>query len=63
MNNNKSAHNAKEYISPSILRIELDYEISLTLDSNSQPNTDPTWNGTSYNMQQPINDPFKTNIG
>jgi hypothetical protein len=60
MNKNKSAHKAKEYISPSIQRIELDNEISLALSSNISPDGEPTW---SYNAQQYTNDPFKPEIG
>jgi hypothetical protein len=53
----------KSYISPSIERVTLDNEISLTLDSlnSARPNGDPTnWTKAPEHFN---NDPFKMNLG
>ena len=55
---NKHTKIEKKYIQPLIVRITLDNEISLALESNVNPPLEPG----SYNMQPPSGNPFKTDI-
>lgn len=53
----------KPYCLPQIERIKLDNEISLTLESDTNPDTEPGGGPWSKAPEYFNNDPFKTNIG
>jgi len=51
----------KNYQSPEIEIIILDTEISLAMESNTDPNTEPTnW---SYSGQTSTTDPYRNSVG
>jgi hypothetical protein len=51
----------RDYTLPVISRIKLDNEISLALESNVDPNSEPdNWSKAQDYFK---NDPFKTNLG
>lgn len=51
----------KNYQSPKIETIILDTEISLAMESNTNPNSEP--NNWSYSGQTASTDPYKNSIG
>jgi len=50
----------RTYITPDVLCIKLDNEISLALASDPSPEGDPTFSSNQHLFN---NDPFKSNIG
>lgn len=57
MNTNSNTNNKKIYLSPEIIQIVLDNEISLVLASDPTPSGEPNWGSQNLNGGQ--TDPFK----
>lgn len=62
-NNMNTIYNMSEkraYITPNVISIKLDNEISLILQSDNTPEGDPNFTSTPHYFN---NDPFKSNMG